>query len=376
MKRFFVKDAKVLSHHGKQKNFKFIYYKLITMTDLNTKEREISFEKTSEGGSTPLDYLQQLFSDPNFTERLVATSTKDSGDAMRAFDDRFKKHVQRLLNDLKNQAALEDLGRTGEDLNIVRGELRGEWGKALAAVTEVSIEIAGKTFTKPVAQVEEVLKDRLHGEYEEEYDTLKATYDEDRDQARERLSALSDSIPALSEDTEFSQALDRWGSSPNSEGNRGEDGQGFHAGVVHYFEYRQNSEKAGRFSREAPEDFSLNGFVEYTESVAHYVEASDAELEAFEGVQGFVRLRDEQGQERLILDSDAGFVVGFKKAEEDSIKVITVLPNSNKPKKNTKRFQSAAKAAYQEGNPKNYLNCLNDPKELVAADAETMDLLG
>ena len=195
------------------------------MTDLNTKEREISFEKTSEGGSTPLDYLQQLFSDPNFTERLVATSTKDSGDAMRAFDDRFKKHVQRLLNDLKNQAALEDLGRTGEDLNIVRGELRGEWGKALAAVTEVSIEIAGKTFTKPVAQVEEVLKDRLHGEYEEEYDTLKATYDEDRDQARERLSALSDSIPALSEDTEFSQALDRWGSSPDSEGNRGEDGQ-------------------------------------------------------------------------------------------------------------------------------------------------------
>ncbi|MBT7736452.1 hypothetical protein HN709_02085, partial [Candidatus Peregrinibacteria bacterium] len=322
----------------------------------------------------PVKLFSQLLGSAEYRDGVIRLRTAGEREAISAVKAGVETAAKKRLNELKSASAMAALGET----DIKTAQRRGkEWGMALKAVSEVSLDVDGEVKTVSVGEALNVLTAEGMKEKAEEIATLESSLVD----AEVRVNALLDGIAAdlevRKDDPEFQAALAVWGNSPDSKGGRGVDEKGFHAGIIHYFEYRASKEKAGRYKREADGAFGIDGFIEHSKDLEAYVQPG-ADLKSMPEVQNFARLTDENGRERLLLSTDRFTISAFKWEDQDSLGIITVLPNSNPdPKgKNAKRFEKMLMAEIKNtSNDKGYLNHLGEERRLVDADDQFAGLL-
>jgi hypothetical protein len=125
--------------------------------------------------------------------------------------------------------------------------------------------------------------------------------------------------------TKLIAALDVWGRTRNASGQEGEDRQGFHAGVVHYFEYRASESKTKRYLGGEHKRPSIEDFIKFSEGLKKLIDNPDPLQNPL--VTHAARIGDEMGQSRLrVLTQDHFLVVGFQKAG-DRTRVLTAVSN-------------------------------------------------
>lgn len=318
--------------------------------------------------------LDLLLRSDEYREKVIALRTAKERDAISALEKEAEAAAQKRLTPLKNAVALASLGET--DLAV--GKKRGkEWGAALKAVQEVELEIDG---SMRKVSLDEAMK-HLHAEETatraEKMTPLQNALNKAVQRETANLDELAAELEAKKNDPDFQEALAAWGNAPDAKGGRGVDDKGFHAGIIHYFEYRAYKDKAGRYNKEKNGAFSLNGFIEHSKSLARYIQPG-ADLKSMPDVRGFARFTDENGRERLFLMTDEWTITAFKWEGESQLGVITVLPNKSNDSKdeNGKRFRKmVTQEASHTANEKNFLNHLGEQRNLVDADDKTRALI-
>src|SRR5579872_2998077 len=91
------------------------------------------------------------------------------------------------------------------------------------------------------------------------------------DEAMRELGQLASDLIIYRDRPEFQAALDVWGRSRNMKEDRGEDDRGYHAGIVHYFEYRAGSGKTKRYLEGEYERPSIQGFIEFSQELGSLI---------------------------------------------------------------------------------------------------------
>ena len=314
-----------------------------------------------EYGRSAVGELNNLFESQQYKENLIKLGTTVEMAALQVAQNKPKNEAQMLLKGLIENAAAELLGKS----DVAEAKKMGkDYGEALKKVEKITYE--GVDY--PVARMgsqefEDMMQVTLTPKYQEEITSAQKNLEEAQARENDKFETLKNEILLKAEDASLLKAMSVWGKSPNSAGEWGSDDKGFHAGVTHYFEYRQNSEKAGRFKREK-EKFGTSGFVDYSKNlhqvVVDYNPATNPQ------VISSAKIVDGTGQERLIalLKGDEGdktynLIIAFKRIGEP-MRVISVIPSEQK---------QFAKAVENELNPKpdakKKLNDLGPDRNLI-----------
>jgi hypothetical protein len=139
--------------------------------------------------------------------------------------------------------------------------------------------------------------------------------------ATSEIDQIKRDLETRREDPLFLEALDVWGRSPNAAGEIGEDGQGFHSGVIHYFEYRSHPGKTGRYIGTEQERPSIQGFIDFSTQLKALTETPYPSTNR--NIDSSALIADDEGNRRLLLLTNEGFlIVGFQKAN-DRMRIIT-----------------------------------------------------
>ena len=158
---------------------------------------------------------------------------------------------------------------------------------------------------------------RLRLEYGPEFQILNSNLMKAGEGERKTLSGLSDDLERRRSDPELIAAFDAWGGCPNHAGDRGIDGQGFNAGVIHYFEYRAFQDKQGR----SQEPMTLDGFIKWSKELFDLVKHPDSSK-----VQKTARMEDSSGKQALyILAKDGRFIISYFIPGKEPY-MVTVIP--------------------------------------------------
>ncbi len=117
---------------------------------------------------------------------------------------------------------------------------------------------------------------------------------------------------------DLKKSLEVWGRTFNADGDGGEGGvNGYHAGLVHYFEYRAKADKFGRF-RGQP--CTWGGFMALTWKLSEYMKN-----EVNPDVAKRVLFQDEEGHRQgYVLTKDGDLVIAFGYPGQ-SLKVVSHL---------------------------------------------------
>ncbi|GIW61729.1 MAG: hypothetical protein KatS3mg089_0581 [Patescibacteria group bacterium] len=151
-----------------------------------------------------------------------------------------------------------------------------------------------------------------------------------------------------------------WGRSPDSSGDLGVNDQGYHAGVIHYFEYRADAEKNGRYKNTEGE-ISIDGFIKFSNRLRSFIDNPNPQNNA--EVKNATIIEDEQGNRRLYVLTDKGeFIVGFENAQnQEPMRVITIIPG-----RNDKDYANAVNTELEGKNDRNRLNKLHGARRIIS----------
>lgn len=267
--------------------------------------------------------LSLLVADPAFQERFVRVQTQAETEQLLGITQELNKAVEAQLKPLTEQAAMEALGVT--DINAAR-RLGKAWGEALRGVSAVTIRDAQTERRVSIDEARTLLTTQLEPTFDQRRDEAQKSLVEAAQRQRQELAQLQQEIEARADDPELIEAMEVWGRSPDSQGHRGIDGTGLNAGVIHYFEYRADLAKNGRFKK-AETELSIQGFIEYSRRIRALIDNPNPSTNP--DVQTAGMIEDAQGQRRLfILTRDGDKIVGFMRSGEP-MRVITVIPGSN-----------------------------------------------
>ena len=319
-----------------------------------------------------LELLRELLHNDEACENIIKLRTTDEREAIENIKKDAKKIANKKILELKNVIALQLLGET--DLNVARKRGK-EWGMALKSVTQVDLSVDGEIQTMTVEEASLYYYDIEINEREAELQDLNQALQSAESENRLLLNSLREDLKSRQNDPQLLDALSIWGKSPNAKGERGDDGEGFHSGIIHYFEYRAYKDKAGRFHNEAKDALSIDGFINYSSRLKPLIQTG-ADLSSMPEVESFARFSDEYNQERLFIMTTYGTIVAFRSETDEMLKIKTVLANSSKARKNIKRFGKMVKAEATEiDNPHNYLSFLGTERQLIESDPQTGELL-
>lgn len=290
----------------------------------------------------------------SFHDGFLDEATAPQALAVKSHHEESEQLLSRLVNDDIDAEVATRLGYSVEEGK----KLGQEWGTMRKQVLLEVDEETGTTFQERSKQrhAPEVYTQ----EYHDKESILQLEVEHSATSAAESLSILLDEIEQRKQDPAFIEAVNMWANSPNAAGEVGEDGLGFNAGIVHFFEYRGRKGKSDRFAR-IPEEMSVDGFIQFSQRM-YSVMQSVVEQSAIDGeVQGAV-LRDSDGAERVFaLTNDSQRVVGFKPVDGDTHRMTTVLIHGQSPKSLEKDI-----ARVMDGNDKGVVNRLNGPAELIS----------
>lgn len=274
--------------------------------------------------------LKSLLQNKEFVQKFVNLHTSEEQKEIDKIGQELSKEVSKYLMELKNQKALYNLGRENDDINTVKKELKKEWGQAVRNVQ--SVEFEDQTYELEEGKNSNLMKELERkartAEWEEKMQQAKTSLSEAIDREKAKITAIEKELLERDEDPKLLAALNVWGRSPDSLNNRGENGKGYNAGVIHYFEYRASKSKAGRFNNEKI-PFGVEGFIQYSEWLQAILNNPSKDNSA---ISELTRFTDNEGQERLIVLAHDTLIVCFKNTGEDT-RVISSIPDKKKSKK-------------------------------------------
>lgn len=127
---------------------------------------------------------------------------------------------------------------------------------------------------------------------------------------------LIQEVEIRKDDPKLITALEVWGRSPNHANERGVDGRGLNAGVIHFFEYRAFQDKSGH-NRES---LSLDNFITRSQALAALMT----------NPHHAATLEDENGKQAFTLLTASGeLIIAYKEANQPSFTIVTVIPGQN-----------------------------------------------
>lgn len=290
-----------------------------------SEEENILSSEVFEDG--PIKETLKLFEDSGFRENFVTTHTKYEAESIKSIDGNLDEEAKSYVNSLVQQDVLKVISQEKGNPDLVIEDARRfpEFGKYMGKLRNEGIN--GTSVNDLYLQRLEAMK------LDEEYVSSRKEAEQNLEQAKERelniLRSIYSDLAERHNDTQLLEAFSFWGTSPDSKGYRGPDGNGFNAGLIHYFEYRANAEKNGRYKNETL-NFGVDGFIEYTNRIKKEIDnASSENSRLFE---------DSEGRQRMYTLSEQGdLIISFKKVkdpdkkeEEPELKIITIIPGQNK----------------------------------------------
>jgi hypothetical protein len=296
---------------------------------MTLESQEYNPEAAVEKG---IQELVAILHDSSFIADYVRTKTDSAQKALDEANAEYLLYIKKQIKEYIAVAAADIMGTTVEE-----GRKRGkEWGQALAQITKITVD--GEVYPV-VKQSCLTLEARLFAEVHEEFTpAIIAAEEALRELAvghTQTIAEISAEVDARKEDPIFRNALAVWGRSPNAAGDWGSDQTGFHAGVIHYFEYRRDAAKAGRYSREES-PFGVDGFITYSEPLQDTL-SQYTTPEALPSIQALTRIQDEAGQERLILftnptdaTKEGDLIVAFQRVGEPMLVISAVSRNKKR----------------------------------------------
>ncbi len=311
-------------------------------------------------GEVAITETQTLFTDEAFREKVVDNNVLDEARQKNEAKKSIEVRIQDQLKPLIEKEALASLGLA--DVMEAR-KLGKKWGDALKSVSEITLETGNNKERLALSEA----RARLQASYSNrETETGKALVEAEarldtaKDAVRGRINSLREELTTRSMDPSLIEAFESWGQSPDVTGSFGPNDSGFNAGLVHFYQYRGNQEKNGRY-RNRNQDFSLDSFISYTESIQNLIKNHDPEVNK-EVVSSFV-LHDKSGQKRIfVLTKNGDLIVGFCRPQEDGFKIVSVVPG--------RKLEDVKKSVGEEMHPEAYtgkkrLNFLQGNVELM-----------
>lgn len=317
---------------------------------------QLDSARPSEHQEKGIEYLDSLLDDNEYQEAYVGVATNPENDKLKQANAAPEKKAQEIIKGLVEEAARQALGEP----DLMSAKKRGkEFGQALRSVKSISyngVDYNMEGGKSP--ELEALLKEELLPEFSADIESAKRSLEEARSNESARLETIKGDFAKRSNDPEFLAAMEVWGMSPDSKGDRGTDGKGYHAGIVHYFEYRRDLEKAGRFKIEKT-PFSVDGYIEDSNMLKELLDNPSEENEA---IDRSAFIKDDEGHMRLmILTKDGKRVICFQNPNEP-MRVVSIIPGGN-----VKNFEKMVeKEVHPSGDMEPRLNELGPNRELVA----------
>ena len=326
------------------------------MNEMPNNSSKESVEKLENIGGAK-EQLTSLLENEQYIEGFAHIETSNERGVIETIEVEAAKEARKEMKLLVSQVAAESLGVTVEE-----GQRMGkDWGMAMNSVT--SLEYQGETYELEKASNNDLLESI--GKSIRQQPQFQAKLEEAEDQLTVRHSAAIDQITEMrtellnsEEDQSLDSAFDAWGQAPDENGNKGKDGSGFNSGIIHYFQYRANEQKATRFKRDKV-TFGINGFKQKT---LDYVDAiTDPEQESVISASIF---SDEVGARRMVsLTDENEIIVAFANPNEE-LKIVTVFSQKNQ-KLGLKQYKSIVdKEVTMEVGADERLNKLGEGRKL------------
>jgi hypothetical protein len=275
--------------------------------------------------------LVDLLKNPDFQKGFVLVQTQSQREARSAV-------INALNERVKINATAELLARAAERLgvSVEQGKTRGkEWGETIKMLKDEIVEER----TRDDGSTERItywqqLNERLtadeqnNPEHQQAMAVTEGLIRRAEEIQGQKLQELISEAERRKDDPDLLSALAMWGRCPNAAGDFGTDNSGYHAGVVHFFEYRSSPDKNGRYKYD-PIPITIDGFIEYSRKIQRLI--SDIDPQNNPAVKLFASLQDNDGQLRLFVLSDTGEkVVAFRRVNETGLpKIITIIPGQD-----------------------------------------------
>lgn len=301
------------------------------------QEKKLEAKEVLEYAQKAIIDLKELLANQGFIEDFTSLQTREEKEGLDTAEKEPETSAIGELRTLKELQALRDLGREGEDLTNVKRELKRAWGDAIRAVDSITYE--GVTYPLKDGSNQALLslltEKHKTDEWKKQVDSALLAFEEGIKRERARLHTILEELVERENDPRLIAALNVWGRSPNSTNDRGANGEGYHAGVTHYFEYRRSKEKAGRYKQEKT-PFGIEGFIEHTDELQELLQDPTVNNKK---IKKLSRIKDNSEQERLLILTDDALVVCFQNAGEP-MRVISHIPQN---KGGEKAFEKAVR---------------------------------
>jgi hypothetical protein len=148
-------------------------------------------------------------------------------------------------------------------------------------------------------------------------------------EAKQKVKNVLQELYARRNEPRFKEAASSWTGTPDNDHYIGPSGLGYSGGLVHFFMYRDNEEKRGRFKKSITEPMTVDGFIDFTDRLK--IEVSLAEM-LLENPDIFsenyvVILKDEHENRRYyILRPNNELIMAYQKHGQEP-KLTTMFPN-------------------------------------------------
>jgi hypothetical protein len=243
--------------------------------------------------------LHQLLVCPRFRERYISNCCAP-----------VESELRKLIAEIDESS----LPRRREVARRIMGERENagphELKRTLQSLKEV-YRNAGSLEAKSLSEDPKKLMKEILGSKSARFYSLRSAIEGERQQAESRLEKIYEDVFLRPYGSAFEDAVAVWGISRNLRGDTA-GGAGFHAGVIHYFEYHSSPKKSMRFLQSGDcsgLSMSAQGFIDYSKTFATILSSNPRENLR---VREFADVSDNEGRTRRLILTDREMVVGFQ----------------------------------------------------------------
>lgn len=337
-----------------------------------TKGEEMRTEaETNSEVKQALTLLESLVNSIDFETAVATIHVRKYENRVTEIQSTIESTARIKLKDkkaLEEQTAVDLLNedRTEKYPDVISAQrvLKGDWPAALKRaqvyLSEMNPTLMVEGHLVAYNEADGKIRAELEERYREDKAAAYAEIDAQRIEIVQQFEALKEELVTRAADPELHAALDAWGRSPNTAGEWGEDEKGFHAGVTHFFEYRCNKEKAGRFygkdgTTKPKHELTLDAFIAFTKELDACIKEPRPSQNP--DVQKSTLIGDDAGQRRLMVFTSHRLFLNAFQRPGDRMRIITAIPQDEKS------YDKAVEAEVNPKEAKRRLNALGDNRK-------------
>lgn len=269
--------------------------------------------ETSQSVERSLELLQSQ----DFRDGFIEAQTQAEQETHDQVEAEARSEASKLARAEIEQFAAHQLGMSVEEAK----KLGKEWGQAVkAAGGTVSESTGGKTLQEHLFDSHLIAIQTNEG-YQTKSKVAEQQLETAKTEAASRVDTLLQELEAAKNDPGFLQAAAAWANAPDKSGDTGQDGQGYNSGIIHFFQYRADVAKSGRF-KVMEEPLTVDGFKQFTDKLSADLKAiGSGATENQEAI-----LEDSDGNQRVyILRPDGDLIVAFQAAGETEPRITSLV---------------------------------------------------